>query len=198
VSFLITSGTAHSRSGDCQIVVHHTFGTPQVSMKTSTIIRNMFITVLLCTILVGYDIAHTPKPSVVFAEAPLDTTTHITSIETTVWASPPVKKQITQDIIVKVSHYWPDLGGVNCLTFKNGHCQSHMANGEDWEDWEDKAIACPPELKLGTKIKILGKVWICKDRGSKIQMDGDAYWVDMLTRQTVVAYGQLVPAVIIK
>lgn len=154
---------------------------------------------MLCTVLTGWDIAHSPKPSVVLAAPPqLDTTTHITSSETTVWVTPPAKKVETKDIIVRVSHYWPDLGGVNCLTFKNGHCQSKMANGQDWEDWEDVGMACPPELKLGTRIKILGKVWTCTDRGSKIQMDGDAYWVDQLTRQTVVAYGERVAAVIIK
>lgn len=165
----------------------------------STLIRNIFITILLITVIAGYDIAHSARPIVLAQEAPqLDTTTHITSTETTVWVTPPAKKVETKDIIVKVSHYWPDLGGVNCLTFKNGHCQSKMANGQNWEDWEDVGMACPPELKLGTKIKILGKIWICTDRGSKIQMSGDAYWVDQLTRQTVVGYGTEVPATIIK
>jgi hypothetical protein len=182
--------------GDRRISVHQ-FRPPL--MKTSTIIRNFFITILLVTVLAGYDIQRAAKPSVVLAKASvIDTTTHITSSKTTVWVTPPVKKVETKDIIVKVSHYWPDLGGVNCLTFKNGHCQSHMANGQDWEDWVDIAIACPPELKLGTKIKILGRIWICKDRGSKRTYDGNAYWVDMLTRQTPIAYGTEVPAVIIK
>jgi hypothetical protein len=159
--------------------------------------KNLFIAIFIVTMITLYGVAHAPKTSVMAQEAPvLDTTTHITS-QVTVWASPPSGQVETKDIIVKVSHYWPDLGGVNCLTFKNGHCQSHMANGQDWEDWEDVGMACPPELKLGTKIKILGKVWTCTDRGSKIQMDGDAYWVDMLTRQTVVAYGEPVHALII-
>jgi len=161
--------------------------------------KNIIITFFLLTVIVGYDIAHTPKPLVLAQEAPkLDTTTHITSHKTTVWVTPPTKKVETKDIIVKVSHYWPDLGGVNCLTFRNGHCVSKMANGQNWEEGIDSAIACPKELKLGTKIKILGRIWVCKDRGSKITYDGNAYWVDMLTRQTVVAYGTEVPAVIIK
>ena len=168
-------------------------------MKTSTIIRNIFVTVMILTALVGYDVQHAAKASVVKAEASvIDETTHITSSETTVWVTPPTKKVETKDIIVKVSHYWPDLGGVNCLTFRNGHCVSKMANGQNWEEGIDSAIACPKELKLGTKIKILGRIWVCKDRGSKITYDGNAYWVDMLTRQTVVAYGTEVPAVIIK
>ena len=154
---------------------------------------------MLITVLAGYDIQHSAKPTVMAQEVPvLDTTTHVTSIETTVWVTPPIKKVETKDIIVKVSHYWPDLGGVNCLTFRNGHCVSKMANGQNWEEGIDNAIACPKELKLGTRIKILGRIWTCKDRGGKITYDGNAYWVDMLTRQTVVAYGTEVPAVIIK
>lgn len=165
----------------------------------NTLIKNIFIAVMFITCLVGYDVAHTPHAlaeSPVASPKPILGVTHITSSKVTVWANPPPSE--TQDIIVKVSHYWPDLGGVNCLTFKNGHCQSHLANGEEWEKGIDNAIACPPELKLGTKINILGKIWICKDRGSKIVKDGDAYWIDMLTRQTVVAYGELVKAEIIK
>jgi len=166
-------------------------------MKTTTIIRNIFITTMLLTCLVGYDIAHTPKVNAEPLKSDIGVT-HITSSKVTVWVTPPTKKPVTQDIVVKVSHYWPDLGGVNCLTFKNGHCVSRMANGQEWEEGIDNAIACPKELKLGTKIKVLGKVWTCKDRGSKITKDGDAYWIDMLTRQTVIAYGTEVPATIIK
>jgi hypothetical protein len=52
-------------------------------MKTSTLIRNIFATVMLLTILVGWDIQHAPKQDVMAQEAPvLDTTTHITSVIT--------------------------------------------------------------------------------------------------------------------
>jgi len=58
-------------------------------MKTSTIIRNIFITIMLVTVIAGYDIQHSAKPTVLAQEAPkLDTTTHITSEVITVGVIP--------------------------------------------------------------------------------------------------------------
>ena len=100
-----------------------------------------------------------------------------------------------QNILVKISHYNPALGGVNCLNFVNGQCVSPMANGEDWRNWIDKAIACPAELPFETKIVIDGKEWVCKDRGSAVVYDGTAFWVDMLTPTPEYSYGETVEAV---
>lgn len=111
-----------------------------------------------------------------------------------------VERDVEKDIIVKVSHYSPALGGVNCGHFVDGKCVSHLANGEEWEKYIDKknTIACPPELKFGTKIKILGRTWVCRDRGSKItKTESGAYWVDQLVEDTVIPYGYEVEAQII-
>lgn len=99
-------------------------------------------------------------------------------------------------ITVKVSHYWPNLGGVNCLTFKNGECVSKMANGETWQSGVGKnIIACPKEFKFGTQIKILGNTYTCKDRGSMIvKTEDNKYWVDMLQEKALVPYGEEVRA----
>lgn len=105
------------------------------------------------------------------------------------------------NITVKVSWYNPELAGVNCAHFKDGKCVSKLANGEPWERYIDSknTIACPKDLKLGTKIKVLGRVWTCRDRGGKItKTDSGSYWIDMLTRDTVVAYGTEVEAKIIQ
>jgi len=113
----------------------------------------------------------------------------------------PTPEPIQEDITVKISHYNPELGGVNCGHFVNGKCVSHLANGESWEKYIDtkNVIACPQELRIGTKIKILGRVWVCRDRGGKItKTESGAYWVDMLTRDTVIPYGHEVEAKIIK
>lgn len=122
----------------------------------------------------------------VASPSPSGSATVITKVVTT--TRPYEKKNY---ITVKVSHYWPDLGGVNCLTFKNGKCISKMANGETWQSAVGKnAIACPRELKFGTKIKILGEVYTCKDRGSAIvKTENDEYWVDMLQEEAIVPYG---------
>ena len=98
----------------------------------------------------------------------------------------------TNYITLKTSHYWPELGGVNCGNFVDGVCISKMANGEKWQDWVGVAIGCPKELKFGTRIEIGLREWICMDRGSKIVKNGDVYWVDMLTPYALFDYGELV------
>lgn len=93
-------------------------------------------------------------------------------------------------ITLRVSHYWPELGGVNCGHFVNGECISKMANGERWQENTGYALACPKELEFGTKIKIKDRVWECKDRGSRITKDGDVYWIDMLVPFPLYNYGE--------
>lgn len=100
--------------------------------------------------------------------------------------------------MVKISHYNPALGGVNCLTFINGECVSTMANGERWQDWMGKAIACPVKLPFETRIVIEGKEWICKDRGGKIIGDADAYWIDQLTEIPEYEFGTIKEAIMYK
>jgi hypothetical protein len=73
-----------------------------------------------------------------------------------------------------------------------------MSNGERWQDWINKnVIACPLELPFETKIKIDGEIYTCKDRGSAIVYDGNAYWVDVLTDNPKYRYGEIISARII-
>ena len=89
-------------------------------------------------------------------------------------------------ITVRVSHYWPPLGGPNCSRFVNGRCVSRMASGERWEDWayrpwsEPGAAACPPEWPFGTRFRLAGREWVCLDRGGRIRYEGGVPWVDLL------------------
>lgn len=71
---------------------------------------------------------------------------------------------------------------------------SKMSNGERWQDWMDKAIACPFEIPFETKIVIEDREWICKDRGGAIYYDGYAYWVDQLTESPEYSFGEIVEA----
>lgn len=100
-----------------------------------------------------------------------------------------------EKILIKISHYNPFVGGVNCLTFVDGECISTMANGERWQDWMGKAIACPHQLPFETRIVIDGKEWICKDRGNLIVFDSYAYWIDQLTENPEYDFGTLKEAI---
>lgn len=103
-------------------------------------------------------------------------------------------KSKNDTILVKISHYDPSLGGVNCLNFKDGECLSKMASGLDWKDYYNVAIACPPELELGTKIIIEGNEWTCLDRGEAIVKEGNVYWVDMLSKEPPYPFGTIMEA----
>lgn len=100
-------------------------------------------------------------------------------------------------VTVKVSHYWPPLGGPNCARFVNGQCISNMASGRPWSQYVEQAVACPSSIPFGTKFYILGEEWTCWDRGGKIIHTGRAYWVDMLTPNARVPYGTEVDAIMV-
>ena len=104
-----------------------------------------------------------------------------------------------EKILVKVSHYNPNLGGLNCLTFINGNCISNMANGENWRSWLNKgAIACPVELGFETRIVINGKDYYCKDRGGSIVYNGREFWIDILEENPSYSFGAVVEAVMFR
>ena len=109
-----------------------------------------------------------------------------------------VAKEQREYIDIRVSHYWPPLGGVNCLTYLNGECVSKMANGRAWQNHVGQAIACPPEWEFGTKIVVYDKEWTCMDRGGMIKYDRGIPWIDMLTDTAVVDYGTIATAEIIR
>ena len=89
-------------------------------------------------------------------------------------------------VVVRVSHYWPPLGGINCLSFINGICMSNMASGEPWQPWVGSAAACPPEWPFWTRFMLTGGEWFtCLDRGGAI-IDN---WVDLLVEVPPVPFG---------
>lgn len=99
-------------------------------------------------------------------------------------------------IRIRVSHYWPPLGGPNCAAWAGGRCRSRMASGEPWEAWVGRAIACPPEWPFGTRLMAFGREWICLDRGSRIRFEGGIPWVDFLTPEPPAPYGSVADAVL--
>lgn len=72
-----------------------------------------------------------------------------------------------------------------------------MASGLPWENYVEKAIACPKELPFHTKIILDGKTWECLDRGGAIVFDGAYYWIDQLTAYPKYAFGTIKQAIMV-
>lgn len=60
-----------------------------------------------------------------------------------------------------------------------------MASGKEVYDG---AVACPPELKFGTKVAIKGKVYVCEDRMAKKFSQRFDVW--MPSREDAVQWGK--------
>jgi len=73
-----------------------------------------------------------------------------------------------------------------------------MASGEPWEEWIDRAIACPVEWEFGTIVRLFGIDWTCMDRGGAIVYQDGIPWVDILSEKSPVSYGEIVEAEIIR
>jgi hypothetical protein len=68
-----------------------------------------------------------------------------------------------------------------------------MASGLRWEDYVERAVACPAEFPFGTLFVIDSQVWTCLDRGGAIVRWADgSIWLDELTPKAKMPYGNLV------
>jgi hypothetical protein len=83
---------------------------------------------------------------------------------------------------VKMTHYWPPLGGENCWWFYEGYCHSPMKSSVPWETLIEIAAACPPHW-LGGVVEIpeIGRRYLCLDTGDKVICENDICIVDVLT-----------------
>jgi len=91
-----------------------------------------------------------------------------------------VRSGSRQAVTVRVTHYWPPLGGTNCYRYVDGVCVSAMYSGAPWEPYVGIAAACPWEWKIGNAVAINGRLFLCLDRGSMSCEDGICH-VDILT-----------------
>ncbi|HVN55223.1 MAG TPA: hypothetical protein VMT46_12895 [Anaerolineaceae bacterium] len=98
----------------------------------------------------------------------------------------------TPEIVLShLSFYWPPLGNINC----DYECE-HIANGDVWQKWVGKGVACPTRYPLGTIFVIMGDEWECVDRGEAIVIKKDgSIWLDMLlpAMPKGVAWGAIQP-----
>ena len=104
--------------------------------------------------------------------------------------SPAPRTGPRQLFTVRLSHYWPPLGGTNChpahwqepTQGNPGQCNASLA-GEPWSTWVKIGAACPPEIPLTTQIYIieLKKAFYCIDRGGAVQTLPDkTLFIDIL------------------
>ena len=95
---------------------------------------------------------------------------------------------------MKISHYSPSLGGVNCATWQDGGCVSKMSNGERWQDYyeEGRTVACPMSVPFGSKVYLDNTEYTCRDRGGAIVITYEGYyWIDILEKHASYKYGEL-------
>lgn len=95
-------------------------------------------------------------------------------------------------IEIRYSHYYPAWGGVN------GSPQGRTANGDRWQQWEDRGIACPKEFPFGTQIQAYGQTWTCVDRGRSVRIKNGIPWIDFLTDEPHEKYGEIVEVQLVK
>lgn len=95
-----------------------------------------------------------------------------------------------ETITIRVSRYWPPLGGVNCWRFINGECVSRTRSGERWQDWAEGGAACPYSWLMKAEVYARDQWWKCVDTGGKIVYGADGIpWVDFLTETPLAPYG---------
>ena len=92
---------------------------------------------------------------------------------------------------VRLSYYWPALGGTNCHSAnwdKEKNTCSTMLYGKPWQAWAGIGAACPVKYPLGTKLWIhrLQRIVICVDRGGGIVTlpDGTSF-IDLLQEEGI-------------
>lgn len=95
---------------------------------------------------------------------------------------------------IRYSHYWPPLCGPNCGRCVDDVCVSKMASGLPWEDWTNRAVACPPEWPFNTRVTLGDKTWVCLDRGGKIITHDGLSWVDFMEKEPRYDHGTRVEA----
>jgi hypothetical protein len=84
---------------------------------------------------------------------------------------------------VKMTHYWPPLGGENCWWFYEGYCHSPMKSSIPWETLVEIAAACPTHW-LGGVVEVpeIGRRFFCLDTGDKVVCEDNVCVVDVLTQ----------------
>lgn len=83
---------------------------------------------------------------------------------------------------IKLTHYWPPLGGDNCWSFYDDYCYSPTKSTVPWETVIEISAACPvPWLGSVVEIPELERRFLCLDTGEKVVCKDGTCVVDVLT-----------------
>lgn len=86
---------------------------------------------------------------------------------------------------IKLTHYWPPLGGDNCWSFYDDYCYSPTKSSVPWETVIEISAACPvPWLGSVVEIPELDRRFLCLDTGDKVVCKDGTCVVDVLTYKT--------------
>jgi hypothetical protein len=89
---------------------------------------------------------------------------------------------VSVPVRVKLTHYWPPLGGDNCWTFYDDYCYSPTKSTIPWESVIEISAACPvPWLGSVVEIPDLNRRYLCLDTGDKVVCKDGTCVVDVLT-----------------
>ena len=162
-------------------------GSPQV--------RGLVVSALAISAFAGglYYVVSRPEPVPVVAAVPTATalpptaTTVPTQVPTPTAEPSAVPTPIGRTYRLRLSHYWPALGGTNChaTEWVDGKCNTQLA-GKPWLEWAGIGAACPKEIPAGTEISIaaLGRSVICVDQGGAIEVVADgSFFIDLIQRE---------------
>lgn len=134
----------------------------------------------------GFMRTFTPAPATLI---PLPTFTPTIVLPTDTPSPIPTSTRTHEVLLFKLSFYDPNIPAffannpeterayaeVNCAVYDYTlhRCVSTMANGDPFERWYGRGVACPPPLQLGDIIEViyptqLQGYWTCVDRGGAI------------------------------
>ncbi len=123
----------------------------------------------------------TPDPNMPTA-MPAPTYTPLAGVELQDWTLPGLTSASKYcldcqqyQVQVRITHYWPLDGDMNCYDYNDqtGWCDSALFSGLRWENFINLAAACPKDWPIGSWVEIPGiGAYNCLDRGTMVCFEG--------------------------
>lgn len=98
---------------------------------------------------------------------------------------------------IKLTHYWPPLGGENCWSFHDDYCFSPTKSSIPWETVVEIGAACTRSW-LGTIVEVpsINRRFLCVDTGFRVNCKDGICVVDVLSDKLLPWDGNITDAVV--